>query len=103
MDTRDVMTRLRRERWRVSGYSGEHDEAGATIVDEAGAHVLYTSGGLDRGSPPDDWLMYHAEAQLAASAPELLDALASLVANEPGAVGKAERALRGAAEWRASR
>lgn len=99
--TPEMMARLRRERWHVSGYAGEHDEAGAHVNDAEGGHVLTTGHGPGYHSAPERWHAYFATAQLVASAPELLDALASLAAGEPGAQAKAELALARVQEWKA--
>lgn len=96
---RELMASLRRERWRVSGYAGEHDQSGARVVDQHGTAVLHTVGGLGYHSQPDQWRRYFATAKVASMAPELLDALASLAAGEPGAQAEAELVLARAAHW----
>jgi len=50
--------RLRRP-WRIAGWLGEHDEAGAVISDADGKHVAMTLGGLREASPLADWARYH--------------------------------------------
>lgn len=90
---------LRRERWRVSGYAGEHEEGGAQVLDQDGQAVLHTAGGLGYHTPPSSWLRYRATAHLASMAPELLDCLAAVLAGDPGAESRAEDALRRATEF----
>ena len=55
--------------WKIKGYAGQHDEAGASIQcnDEA---ICSTSQVRN-----NDWIEYEANANLIANAPKLLEAL----------------------------
>lgn len=59
--------------WKIKGYAGEHDEAGANIVGSDGIHVCHTSYLLK--NTPEGWAEYYANAHLIAAAPELYTAL----------------------------
>lgn len=54
--------------WEITGYAGEHDEAGASIKCN-GEFICCTSHLKD-----NNWSEYEANAQLIASAPDLLEA-----------------------------
>jgi hypothetical protein len=65
--------------WKVAGFAGEHDEAGASIVGANGDRVASTWGGLRAASPTSEWRRYHADAELIAAAPELLASLRGII------------------------
>jgi hypothetical protein len=69
--------------WRIQGWAGEHDEAGASIVDADGRHVASTYGGLQERSPIVEWRRYRATPRLIVTAvnahAELIEALRALV------------------------
>ena len=68
--------------FRIVGYAGEHDEAGARIEDAQGRHVATTWGGLQESSPAEERERYHADAKLLETAPELLTKFAVLAADD---------------------
>ena|ERR1041385_8895880 len=68
--------------WKISGYAGQHEEAGAHIKSEDGRTICSTWGGLQEISPLSEWQRYHADAKLIAAAPDLLAALQAYVAND---------------------
>lgn len=65
------------EKWVISGFTGEHDEAGACIRDEQGK-ILATTSRVEKYSDPVSWIKYHYRANLIAAAPELLQALRAI-------------------------
>lgn len=65
-------------KWRISAWHGQHEEAGALIVDQDGKHILTTYGGLRAASSPDEWYEYRRTARLAAAAAEMYELLAKL-------------------------
>jgi hypothetical protein len=56
--------------WRILGFAGEHEEAGAVIVGANGERVAHTSGA--HSMRPEDHLRDQANARLIAAAPNLL-------------------------------
>lgn len=62
------------ENWKILGYTGQHEEAGATIVDEQNEIVLTTTH-VKNGN----WNKYYQIAQLAANAPALFNSLVDLL------------------------
>jgi hypothetical protein len=47
---------------KISGYAGEHDEAGAMIVDADGK-IVCTTAGVENASSGDAWKEYYTVAQ----------------------------------------
>jgi hypothetical protein len=69
--------------YRVSGWAGEHDEAGAQIKSKSGLVVAHTSHASDfsRGGLRDSgWAEYKANAHLFTLAPAIPDLVAALEA-----------------------
>lgn len=60
--------------WEITGYLGEHDEAGAVIKCN-GKHICTTHGDLRQHSSAKEWEQYYANAQLISAAPEMFEAL----------------------------
>ncbi len=54
--------------WRVAGYAGEHDEAGAAITSSFDGYRVATTTCVEG----DEWTRYYANACLIAAAPDLL-------------------------------
>lgn len=44
----------------IKGFAGEHDEAGAIVIDAEGK-MLFTTARLESNTP-EGWLAYHANA-----------------------------------------
>jgi hypothetical protein len=61
--------------WSIKGFAGQHDEAGALIVDANGKTIASTYGGLRSGSSSEEWQRYYKVAHLIAAAPEMLEVL----------------------------
>jgi hypothetical protein len=65
--------------WRIAGYAGQHDEAGAYIVDATGEHAASTTS-LARNTP-EGWQQYYQRANLVAAAPEMAQMLLEMHQN----------------------
>lgn len=63
--------------WKIAGYAGEHDEAGASIKDAKGEFVCSTAR-ISRNTP-EGWARYEANARLIVAAPELLESLKAVL------------------------
>jgi hypothetical protein len=59
--------------WKIKGYGGQHDEAGAYIVDANGDHAA--SSPYLRCNTPEAWKEYQAKAYVIAAAPQMYEAL----------------------------
>ena len=58
--------------WKISGYAGEHDEAGAHIVGADGSTICHAGHVFSRNDA-EGWKRYYANADLIAASPDAVD------------------------------
>jgi len=69
--TETIAEMLPAEDWRIAGYGGEHDEAGASIRTDKGERVCSTAS-VSWQASPELWQAYYRRAAFIAAAPAIV-------------------------------
>jgi len=76
--TETIAEMLPAEDWRIAGYGGEHDEAGASIRTDKGEQVCSTAS-VSWQASPEHWQAYYRRAAFIAAAPTIVRQLLARV------------------------